>query len=86
MVLAMGAVNNAFQRGGEIAVGLTYMTGAPVRLGQGIGAALMGERRTASHSISCSGPGFSAAPWRARYCSRGSARSRCGSLAARAPA
>ncbi|HEX8057041.1 MAG TPA: YoaK family protein [Novosphingobium sp.] len=44
MVLAMGAVNNAFQRDGETAVGLTYMTGALVRLGQGIGAALVGER------------------------------------------
>jgi uncharacterized membrane protein YoaK (UPF0700 family) len=46
MVLAMGAVNNAFRRDGEIAVGLTYMTGALVRLGQAIGAALMGERRS----------------------------------------
>lgn len=44
MVLAMGAVNNAFQREGEAAVGLTYMTGALVRLGQSIGAALTGER------------------------------------------
>lgn len=46
MVLAMGAVNNAFQRDGEAAVGLTYMTGALVRLGQGIGAALGGERQS----------------------------------------
>jgi uncharacterized membrane protein YoaK (UPF0700 family) len=46
MVLAMGAVNNTFQRNGEAAVGLTYMTGALVRLGQGIGAALAGERQT----------------------------------------
>lgn len=45
MVLAMGAVNNAFQRDG-VAVGLTYMTGALVRLGQGLGAALVGEQRT----------------------------------------
>lgn len=44
MVLAMGAVNNTFQRGGEIAVGLTYMTGALVRLGQALGAMLAGER------------------------------------------
>lgn len=44
MVLAMGAVNNTFQRDGEAAVGLTYMTGALVRLGQGIGAAFAGER------------------------------------------
>lgn len=45
MVLAMGAVNNAFQREGEAAVGLTYMTGALVRLGQAVGAALIGERQ-----------------------------------------
>lgn len=45
MVLAMGAVNNSFQRNGAAAVGLTYMTGALVRLGQGIGGALAGERQ-----------------------------------------
>lgn len=45
LVLAMGALNNTFQRGGEVAVGLTYMTGALVRLGQAIGAVLAGERR-----------------------------------------
>lgn len=50
MVLAMGAVNNAFQRNGEAAVGLTYMTGALVRLGQGIGAALAGERQDGWHT------------------------------------
>lgn len=45
LVLAMGAINNTFQRHGEVAVGLTYMTGALVRFGQGLGAALVGERR-----------------------------------------
>lgn len=40
LVIAMGALNNTFQRGGEVAVGLTYMTGALVRMGQGIAAAL----------------------------------------------
>lgn len=45
MVLAMGAVNNAFQRDGSTAVGLTYMTGALVRLGQAIGDALTGVRQ-----------------------------------------
>jgi uncharacterized membrane protein YoaK (UPF0700 family) len=45
MVLAMGAVNNSFQRDGTVAVGLTYMTGALVRLGQGIGGALIGVRQ-----------------------------------------
>lgn len=48
MVLAMGAVNNTFQRNGEIAVGLTYMTGALVRLGQGLAALAMGQRRADS--------------------------------------
>lgn len=45
MVLAMGAVNNAFQREGSVAVGLTYMTGALVRLGQAIGGRIVGEER-----------------------------------------
>jgi uncharacterized membrane protein YoaK (UPF0700 family) len=45
LVLAMGVLNNTFQRDGQVAVGLTYMTGALVRLGQAIGAALIGERR-----------------------------------------
>lgn len=43
LVIAMGALNNTFQRGGEVAIGLTYMTGALVRIGQGIGAALTGH-------------------------------------------
>lgn len=45
MVLAMGALNNAFRRDGEVAVGVTYMTGALVRLGQGL-AARIGGRET----------------------------------------
>lgn len=44
MVLAMGAINNSFRRDGQ-AVGLTYMTGALVRLGQGLAAVLTGEGR-----------------------------------------
>lgn len=46
LVLAMGAINNTFQRDGEVALGLTYMTGALVKLGQGLGAALVGQART----------------------------------------
>lgn len=42
LVIAMGALNNTFQRGGEVSVGLTYMTGALVRMGQGLAAWLMG--------------------------------------------
>ncbi|MCX7285713.1 MAG: YoaK family protein [Novosphingobium sp.] len=44
MVVAMGALNNTFQRGGEVTVGLTYMTGALVKLGQGLANALAHER------------------------------------------
>lgn len=43
LVLAMGALNNTFQKGGEVSVGLTYMTGALVRLGQGLAAKLTGS-------------------------------------------
>mgnify|MGYP002780732670 CR=1 FL=1 len=43
LVLAMGALNNTFQRDGEVAVGLTYMTGALVKLGQGLAARLAGQ-------------------------------------------
>ena len=46
LVVAMGTLNNTFQRDGEISIGLTYMTGALVRLGQAIGAALTGQRRS----------------------------------------
>lgn len=42
LVLAMGVLNNTFQRDGEVAVGLTYMTGALVRMGQGLAARLCG--------------------------------------------
>lgn len=46
LVLAMGALNNTFQRDGEVAVGLTYMTGALVRMGQGLAARLLGTGGT----------------------------------------
>ena len=45
MVVAMGAVNNTFHREGEATVGLTYMTGALVKVGQGLGARLCGRRQ-----------------------------------------
>lgn len=35
---AMGLANNVFARAGEVTVGVTYMTGALVRFGQGIAA------------------------------------------------
>ncbi len=45
LVMAMGALNNTFQREGEVSIGLTYMTGALVKLGQAIAAGLQGEQR-----------------------------------------
>lgn len=42
-VVAMGALNNVFRRDGEVAVGVTYMTGALVRFGQGLAARLSGQ-------------------------------------------
>ena len=47
LVLAMGAENAVFQRDGEVAVGLTYMTGALVKAGQRMAAALTGGDRWA---------------------------------------
>jgi uncharacterized membrane protein YoaK (UPF0700 family) len=41
MVLAMGAENAVFQEEGEVTVGLTYMTGALVKLGQRLAGALL---------------------------------------------
>lgn len=49
LVLAMGALNNCFLREGESSFGLTYMTGALVRFGQGMAARLMG--REASDAV-----------------------------------
>jgi uncharacterized membrane protein YoaK (UPF0700 family) len=42
MALAMGAENAVFEQGGEVQIGLTYMTGTLVKLGQRITAALLG--------------------------------------------
>jgi uncharacterized membrane protein YoaK (UPF0700 family) len=41
--MAMGLANNVFSRDGEVTVGVTYMTGALVRFGQGIAAKLYGQ-------------------------------------------
>jgi uncharacterized membrane protein YoaK (UPF0700 family) len=41
--MAMGLANNVFTRDGEVTVGVTYMTGALVRFGQGVAARLAGE-------------------------------------------
>jgi uncharacterized membrane protein YoaK (UPF0700 family) len=47
VVLAMGAENTVFQRDGEVSIGLTYVTGTLVKLGQRIAAALCGGSKTA---------------------------------------
>ena len=41
--MAMGALNNAFSREGEVQVGVTYFTGALVRLAQGLAQRLRGQ-------------------------------------------
>lgn len=43
MAFAMGTENMVFEREGEVAVGLTYMTGALVKLGQKLAHALTGR-------------------------------------------
>ncbi|HEY6917520.1 MAG TPA: DUF1275 family protein, partial [Allosphingosinicella sp.] len=45
LALAMGAENATFERNGEVSVGLTYMTGALVKLGQRLTLALLGGNR-----------------------------------------
>lgn len=46
MVLAMGSANAVFQRDGEVSIGVTYMTGTLVKLGQRLAAALSGGDST----------------------------------------
>lgn len=43
MVLSMGSANNVFVRGGEVAIGVTYMTGTLVKLGQRLAGAFLNE-------------------------------------------
>lgn len=45
VVMAMGVENAVFQRQGDVGVGLTYMTGTLVRMGQRIATALHGGAR-----------------------------------------
>ncbi|MGN5237982.1 YoaK family protein [Rhodococcus sp. SJ-3] len=45
MTLAMGAENSVFRRDGEVSIALTYMTGALVKIGHRIAAALLGGPR-----------------------------------------
>jgi uncharacterized membrane protein YoaK (UPF0700 family) len=43
LACAMGAENGVFTRDGEVSIGLTYITGSLVRMGQKLGGALMGD-------------------------------------------
>ena len=45
MALAMGAENVIFERDGEVSIGLTYMTGTLVKMGQHLATALTGGQR-----------------------------------------
>ncbi|MFQ4147775.1 YoaK family protein [Arthrobacter sp. LAPM80] len=45
MALAMGAENVVFERDGEVSIGLTYMTGTLVKMGQHLASALTGGDR-----------------------------------------
>lgn len=45
LALAMGAENATFQRDGEVGIGLTYMTGTLVKLGQRLASMLRGGPR-----------------------------------------
>ena len=47
LALAMGAENAVFERDGEVSIGVTYMTGTLVKLGQKIAGAFLGGSRTA---------------------------------------
>ncbi len=43
MVIAMGAANNVFVREGEVSIGVTYMTGTLVKLGQRLAGVFLKE-------------------------------------------
>lgn len=43
LATAMGAENGVFHRDGEVTIGVTYMTGSLVRIGQKLANALMGD-------------------------------------------
>jgi len=47
LALAMGAENAVFQRDGEVTIGLTYMTGTLVKMGQRLAGALLGGSKRA---------------------------------------
>lgn len=46
LAFSMGALNTVFARGGEVSFGITYMTGALVKLAQALVAVMRGKRQT----------------------------------------
>jgi len=44
LAAAMGVENGMFAREGEVSIGVTYMTGSMVRMGQKLAGALMGDK------------------------------------------
>lgn len=46
MVFAMGAENNVFVKEGEVSIGITYMTGTLVKLGQRLAGSFLGGNKT----------------------------------------
>lgn len=57
MAISMGTMNSVFQREGEVAVGVTYMTGALVKMGQRLAGAFLGGPKWAwlEHFGMCAG-------------------------------
>ncbi|MGC0366268.1 uncharacterized membrane protein YoaK (UPF0700 family) [Rhodococcus sp. 27YEA15] len=57
MALSMGAVNSVFQRDGEVTIGVTYMTGALVKMAQRLTGAFLGGPKWAwlEHFGMCAG-------------------------------
>jgi len=49
LAASMGLLNAVFERDGEVSIGITYMTGTLVKLGQKVTAALFGERGNGWH-------------------------------------
>ncbi len=45
MAVAMGGMNNVFERDGQVSIPLTYMTGSLVKFGQLVAASLLGGDR-----------------------------------------
>lgn len=84
MALAMGAENAVFERDGEVRIGLTYMTGTLVKIGQRIAQALRGGARFAwwPHFLMWAGLVAGAVTGAALYRYFGIANLLCGAVAA----